>query len=190
MNRLCETNDTPAAGCAVGTAAAGRLSGARAIVLSVLAALAGAGCAPFLVAGGAGAAAGAGVLLTASERRSDETRQFDSHIENAVEDAMSRTFADQAHVNVASYYRKVLLTGEVASEQDRQQAEALARGVPGTLAIFNELAVMGASSFSQRSNDAYVTSKVRTRLAQQNGVPDGAFRVLTERGTTLSLIHI
>ena len=68
------------------------------------------------------------------------------------------------------------------AEQDRQLVESLVRGTANVAGIVNELAVMPESSTLQRSNDGLITSKVRTRLINQNGVPSGSIRVMTERG--------
>ena len=76
------------------------------------------------------------------------------------------------------------MTGEVPTAQDRQLVESRIRALPGVQGVVNELAVMPESGPLQRSNDSLITSKVRTRLINQNGVPSGSIRVMTERGTT------
>ena len=138
------------------------------------------GCAAAVVGG----AVGTGVLLSSADRRSGDTQQADQTIEAAAREAVAQTLAGRGHVNVASYYRKTLITGEVGSAQDRLQVEAQVRAIPGVQGVVNELAVMPESSAFQRSNDAFITSKVRSRLVGTNGVPSGALKVLTERGTT------
>lgn len=140
-----------------------------------------AGCVPLAVVGGA---VGAGTLLMSADRRSSDTQDMDRSIDAAAQESVVKALAGRGHVNVASYYRKVLVTGEVPTAQDRQMVEAAVRAVPGVQGVVNELAVMPDSSTWQRSSDALTTSKVRARLANQNGVPSGSIRVLTERGTT------
>ena len=148
---------------------------------AVLAGAALAGCVPLAVVGGA---VGAGTLLASADRRSSETQDADRRIDAAAQESVVKAMAGRGHVNVASYYRKVLITGEVPTAQDRQMVETLVRAVPGVQGVVNELAVMPDSSTWQRSSDALTTSKVRARLVNQNGVPSGSIRVLTERGTT------
>ena len=131
-----------------------------------------------------GGAVGAGALLMTADRRSGETQEADRTIEAAAGDAVVRALPGRGHVNITSYYRKVLITGEVPSAQDSQLVAAQVRAVPGVAGVVNELAVMPESSTLQRSNDGLITSKVRTRLMNQNGVPAGSIRVTTERGTT------
>ena len=140
-----------------------------------------AGCVPAALVGGA---VGAGALLMTADRRSGETQEADRTIEAAACDAVVRALPGRGHVNITSYYRKVLITGEVPSAQDSQLVAAQVRAVPGVAGVVNELAVMPESSTLQRSNDGLITSKVRTRLMNQNGVPAGSIRVTTERGTT------
>ncbi|MDO5288388.1 MAG: BON domain-containing protein [Pseudomonadota bacterium] len=139
------------------------------------------GCVPAAVVGGA---VGAGALLVHADRRSGQTQQADSAIEAAAHESVVRLLGGRGHVNITSYYRKVLIAGEVPTEQDRQQVEAQVRAVPDVQGVYNELAVMPDSTTWQRSNDALVTSRVRTRLMGQNGVPAGSIKVTTERGTT------
>ena len=138
-------------------------------------------CVPAALVGGA---VGAGALLMTADRRSGETQEADRTIEAAAGDAVVRALPGRGHVNITSYYRKVLITGEVPSAQDSQLVAAQVRAVPGVAGVVNELAVMPESSTLQRSNDGLITSKVRTRLMNQNGVPAGSIRVTTERGTT------
>ena len=140
-----------------------------------------AGCVPAALVGGA---VGAGALLMTADRRSGETQEADRTIEAAAGDAVVRALPGRGHVNITSYYRKVLITGEVPSAQDSQLVAAQVGAVPGVAGVVNELAVMPESSTLQRSNDGLITSKVRTRLMSQNGVPAGSIRVTTERGTT------
>jgi len=150
----------------------------------LLAALTAAGlsaCVPLAIVGGA---AGAGTLMLAAERRSNETQVADGSIESDGKQSVVNALAGRGHVNVTSYYRKVLLTGEVPTEQDRQMVHSIIAATPGVQGVVNELAVMPNSGARQRSNDAYVSGKVRARLIDANGAPASAVKVITERGTT------
>lgn len=166
------------------TAAPARVAFFRLSALCLGAALAGLGlsaCVPVAVVGGA---VGAGAVLITGDRRSNETQNADHQIDALGRDQVTYALDGRGHVNLSSYYRKVLLTGEVPTEQDRQRIEAIARGLPEVQGVINELAVMPASGPLDRSNDALITSKVRARLVNQNGVPSGAIKVVTERGVT------
>jgi osmotically-inducible protein OsmY len=91
------------------------------------------------------------------------------------------------HVNVTSYNRQVLLTGEVPSAQDKQLVEKIVTGVDNVRNIVNELAVMGNSSFTQRSSDTLVTGRVKAALVDAQDLFANAFKITTERGTTYVL---
>ncbi len=150
----------------------------------MVATLAGAGltaCVPLAIVGGA---AGAGTLMMAAERRSNETQVADRTIEEEGRQRVVNALAGRGHVNVTSYYRKALLTGEVPTEQDRQLVQSIIAGTPGVQGVVNELAVMPNSGPGQRSNDAYVSGLVKARLIDANGAPANSVRVVTERGTT------
>ena len=152
---------------------------AAALALAAEAALS--GCVPVAVVGGA---AGAGTLLMTADRRSGDTQEADRRIEASAQEGVTRALGGRGHVTVTSYYRKALVTGEVPTEADRRQVHALVAALPGVQGVVDELAVMPASGAVSRSNDTYISSKVRARLLNQNGVPSGSMRVLTERGTT------
>ena len=90
---------------------------------------------------------------------------------------------DKAHVNVTSYNRQVLLTGEVPTAKDREQIEAAVRNVDNVRGVVNELAVMPNSSLSARSNDTLITGKVKACLVDAKDLTLNAFKVVTERNT-------
>jgi osmotically-inducible protein OsmY len=136
-----------------------------------------AGCAPLMLGG---AAVGA---LMMSDRRSSGAQIDDETIELRARSRVNEAFGDRAHVNVASYNRQVLLTGEVASEATKQQAEQILGRVDNVRAVVNELAIMPPTSLPQRSSDALITGKVRASIVDASDLQASAFRVVTERGT-------
>lgn len=87
-----------------------------------------------------------------------------------------------SHVNVTSFNRKVLLTGEVPDEASKAAAEREIRSMAGVEGVFNELAIAGSSGFSTRSGDALITSKVLASLVDAKDLYASAFKVTTERG--------
>jgi osmotically-inducible protein OsmY len=87
-----------------------------------------------------------------------------------------------SHVNVTSFNRKVLLSGEVPDEASKAAAEREIKALPGVEGVFNELAISGSSNFSSRSGDALVTSKVLASLVDAKDLYSSAFKVTTERG--------
>lgn len=128
----------------------------------------------------------AGVLM-ATDRRSSGTYVEDEGIELKAANRISDLLKDRGHVNVTSYNRKVLLTGEVPSEDLKAQAEQAAAAVPNVQAITNDLQVAGVSALSSRSNDAYITSKVKARFIDAQRFAANHVKVVTEAGTVYLL---
>jgi osmotically-inducible protein OsmY len=91
---------------------------------------------------------------------------------------------ERGHVNVTSYNRQVLLTGEVPNEQDKQLVEQILSRVDNVRAVVNELEVLGNSTLTQRSSDALVTGRVKAGMVDAKDLFANAFKVTTERGTT------
>jgi osmotically-inducible protein OsmY len=136
-----------------------------------------AGCAPLMLGG---AAVGA---LMMTDRRSSGAQIDDETIDVRATSRLNEAFGDGAHINVTSYNRQVLLTGEVASETAKQQAEQVVGRVDNVRAVVNELAVMPPTSLPQRSSDTLITGKVRASIVDASDLQATAFRVVTERGT-------
>ena len=136
-------------------------------------------CAPIVLGG-----AMVGGSMVATDRRTSGTQLEDEGIELRANSRLRENIGDRAHINVTSYNRKVLLTGEVPSEQDKQLVEKIIVNVDNVREVVNELAVMGNSSFTQRSSDAIVTGKVKANLLDARDLFANAFKVSTERGTT------
>jgi len=134
-------------------------------------------CFPLLVGG---AAVGA---LVAVDRRTSGAQLEDEGIELRAGGRLRDAFGDRVRVNVTSYNRQVLLTGEARSEQDKQAVEQLIARVDNVRAVVNEIAVMGmAPSLQQRGNDALITGKVKASLIDAKDLQVNAFKVVTERG--------
>ena len=156
-----------------------RLHRFAAISLSVLA-LAGTlcACAPLVLGG---AAVG---TMVAIDRRTSGAQLEDEGIELRAASRLREAIGERGHINVNSYNRQVLLTGEVASEADKQNAEQVVSRVENVKGIVNDLGVMGHSSLTQRSADTLTTGKVKASLVDDKLLSANAFRVITERGTT------
>jgi len=146
-------------------------------IMTAVAALSSAGCAPLLVGG-----AVAGGVMVASDRRSPGIQLEDQAIELRVREALGKAFPkDRANISVTSFNQRVLLTGEVTEAQMKSEAEAIARKSENVRAVVNELHVGSLSTFANRNFDTALTSKVLAALLQAPGVPSGAIKVVSER---------
>lgn len=135
-------------------------------------------CVPLVLGGAAGGA------MIASDRRTSGTQLEDEGIELRAQSRIRASIGERAHVNLTSYNRQVLLTGEVPTAQDKQLAEQIVSRVENVSSVVNELAVMGNSSLRDRSSDTLVTGNVKARLLDARDLQSRAFKVVTERGTT------
>ncbi|WP_153111885.1 BON domain-containing protein [Propionivibrio limicola] len=127
-----------------------------------------------------------GVLAT-FDRRSLGTQTEDESIEWKADTRVSEKLRDRGHFNFTSYNRKVLITGEVASEEIKTEAERIVSEIPNVHGVFNELVVGPSSSFSDRSNDAFITSKIKSRSVDSGKFNPVHLKVVTEAGTAFLL---
>jgi osmotically-inducible protein OsmY len=131
---------------------------------------------------------GVGAAVVAFEdRRTAGAQLEDRGIELRTGNRVDDRFGDRTHINVTSYNRYVLLTGEVPDEAARAEIEKLARGVPNVLGVSNDLQVAGKSSMGSRSNDSYLTSKVKTRFVDSGKFNAVHVKVVTEAGVVYLL---
>lgn len=149
------------------------------VLLPVLAAaLLSTACAPLVVGG-----AMVGGALMATDRRTSGTQVEDQGIELKANARLREQFGSRVHINVNSYNRLVLLTGEVPSEADRAAAERTVAQVENVSRVLNELAIAGNSSLTSRSNDVALASKIKLSLIDARDLISNAFYVVVERGT-------
>ena len=135
-------------------------------------------CAPLLVGGAA-----AGTALVATDRRtSGAIVQDQSNEARITYEFLQRIKVSGTHFTITSYDGKVLLTGEVPAEAVKEEAGRIAAGVLGVRTVVNELAVMPASSLTERSNDLLLAAKVNAELINKKDVPYSAVKVVVERG--------
>lgn len=135
------------------------------------------GCAPVVV--GAGAAAGYSAY---EDRRSTGTQVEDQRIESRASSAIDQRFGWKVHVNLTSYNRQVLITGEVPDAVTHAEVEKLVAALPGVRTLSNELAVGPQSSLAARTGDTVVTSNVKTRFLGAKNFNALHVKVVTEAG--------
>jgi len=123
-----------------------------------------------------------GGALVATDRRTTGAQVDDETIAVKSSSRMMETFGDRARINTTSYNRMVLLTGEVPSEADKKAAEQVVARVPNVSSVVNELTVGPLNSFSERSKDTYVTTKVKASLVDAKDLFANSINVTTHRG--------
>jgi osmotically-inducible protein OsmY len=120
--------------------------------------------------------------LAATDRRTLGAQTDDKAIAIKGEARIPGIVGDPSHINVTSFNRKVLLTGEVRDEAAKAAAEREAKSIEGVRSVLNELEIGQPASFSERSNDTFITSKVKASLLDAKDVFGNAVKVVTERG--------
>ena len=138
-----------------------------------------AACIPLVVGG-----AVVGGTLVANDRRTSGAQLEDEGIELRSNSRIRSNFGDRVHVNVNSYNRQVLLTGEVPTAQDKALVEQIISRVENVSSVVNELAILSSPSLVQRSADALITGRVKAMLVDTKDLFANSFHVVTERGTT------
>jgi osmotically-inducible protein OsmY len=135
------------------------------------------GCAPLVVGG-----AMVGGALVATDRRSAGIQLEDQAIEGRVSRALGARFEKGSiSINVNSYNRRVLLTGEARTAADKAEVEKLAAAQENVRDVVNEIFVGELSTFSNRNNDAAITTKVIAAMLNERNLPSNAILVHTSR---------
>jgi osmotically-inducible protein OsmY len=132
------------------------------------------GCVP-VIAGGAAAGG-----LAAADRRTSGAYVDDEGIEWKTHKEIDNQLRNKVHVNVTSFNRNVLLTGEALDEETKKQAEAIAKEVSNVRNVTNEMQIGLASAVADRSRDSYLTSLVKGKMYKENRFPPNYVKVVTE----------
>jgi len=144
------------------------------VLLALLPALLLQGCVGMAVVG-AGSAA-----MSAMDRRTTGVQIEDERIELVSSNRSGEKFGDKAHINITSYNRNVLLTGEVVDAAARDEVEKIVRGVPNVRGITNDLQVGPLATLSSRASDAGTTGKVKARFVDAGKFNAVHVKVVTE----------
>jgi len=140
------------------------------------------GCFPMAVVG-AGAAA-----ISAADRRTLGAQAEDQEIELRGDSRINERLGDKVHINVTSYNRNALLTGEAIDTASRAEAESIVRAVPNVRGVVNAVQISAPSSYTSRANDSYLTSKVKARFIDNGGsFSANLVKVVTEDGVVYLL---
>ncbi len=134
-------------------------------------------CVPAVIAVGVGGAA-----MVATDRRTTGAQVDDEAIELKLSERIRTLYEDRVHVNVSSFNGVVLLTGEVPDTATAAGVATAAKDIEKVRSVHNELTVISPNSdMSARTNDSYITTKVKGRFIEANKFPPNAVRVVTER---------
>jgi len=124
-----------------------------------------------------------------ADRRSPGVQAIDKGIELEVGSALSKRFGDNAHINVASFNQKVLLTGEAKDVDIKTEAGAYVKAMKNVRSVYNELVIGPNSSYSSRANDSYLESKIKTQMIFTEKLPSNSMDIVAE-GSSVYLLGI
>ena len=134
------------------------------------------GCFVPVVVGAVGAGA-----YSATDRRSIGAQTDDKVIASRAASRIEDALSDRSHINVNSFNRKVLLTGEVPDQASKDKAEQIAKAVDSVTSVVNDLEIGGMTPSTGRNNDAYLTGKVKAELVNRKDLFANAYKVVTEK---------
>lgn len=134
-------------------------------------------CAPLIIGGAAATTA-----VVATDRRTSGVQLDDQNMAFKAQSLIGQKLGATARVNAMAFNGQLLLTGDVPSEQAKAEATSIAQGVENVKSVVNQLTVGPIASFGTRSNDTWLTSKVKTALLNAKYVPSGAIAVTTDHG--------
>ena len=124
---------------------------------------------------------GAGVV-SAVDRRTTGAQVEDEGIELRAANRIRERFGDKAHINVTSYNRSVLLTGETTDARARDEIAKIVNGLQNVRGVSNEIQIAGISAYSARASDSTITGKVKARFVDANRFNALHVKVVTEAG--------
>ncbi len=132
---------------------------------------------PAIMAGGAAVG-----TMVATDRRTPGAVVEDRGIETKAALRIREALGDAVHVNVSSYNRTALITGEVPDEKRKAQVEKIVRDIENAQKTLNELAVMDNTPMTARVSDGILASRIRAALIDEKNLIANAFKITVERG--------
>lgn len=133
-------------------------------------------CVPLVVGGAVGTTA-----LVTTDRRTTGAQMADNVMESRVHYEITQQIKDNIHLTVTSYNRRILLTGEVATEADKQLAGQIARNSLEVSSVINELWVGPVTTLTQRMSDSTLAGKVRSQIIATGGISLNQMKVTVDR---------
>ena len=121
--------------------------------------------------------------MMAQDRRTSGAYVEDQAIETKAFDRIGKKYRDTVHVNVTSYNRNVLISGEAPSEEIKEEIGRMVSVIENVRNVSNELIISGPSSMTSRSSDSLITSDVKLRFVQDKRFDADHVKGITENGT-------
>lgn len=132
----------------------------------------------------AGAAAGAAAIAVVYDHRTISNTVSDTKLANKILDYIRGVpgLRNDSHIEVTVFNGVVLLTGQTPNPAWRQQAESIARSVPGVNKVYNQLTIQGPTSSLTRTSDSWITTKIKSLMLADDDLKSSSIKVVTENG--------
>ncbi|WP_386698529.1 division/outer membrane stress-associated lipid-binding lipoprotein [Lonepinella sp. MS14436] len=106
----------------------------------------------------------------------------DETLELKVYDAITKDeqIKAEGRVVVVSYSGRVLLLGQVPDESLKEVATGLAKGVENIGDVYNEMRVGSPISLTQKTQDSWITTKIKSDMLLNSAVKTTDIKVITE----------
>ena len=123
-----------------------------------------------------------GGTMVVTDRRTSGAQLEDESIEIKGILRIREALSGKVHISLASYNRQVLITGEALNERDVKYVSEIVSQIDNVRTVLNEVQVANFSSFSERSQDLLIQSKVKASLVDSKDIFASAFKVHADRG--------
>lgn len=121
--------------------------------------------------------------LVAVDRRTSGAMLEDQSIELKISGRIREALGEKVHINVTSYNRKVLLTGEAPDQQDKERVAEIAKLTDNITSVWNEVGVTAITTLTERTNDLVTAGRIKADLIDAKDLFSNAYKVVVERGT-------
>ena len=131
-----------------------------------------------------GAAAGAAAIAMVYDHRAVGNAIQDTHLANKIAEKIrsEHPMHEESHIEVTAFNNIVLLTGETPKVEWQQEAEALAKSVPGVSRVYNQITIQGPTSSLTRTSDSWITTKIKSEMLATEDLKSSSIKVVTENG--------
>lgn len=132
----------------------------------------------------ASAAAGAAAVAMVYDHRAFQNGVEDTKLSNKIADAIHKlpSLRNECHIEVTSFNRIVLLTGQCPSAEWRQTAGDVTQSTPNVGRVYNQITVQGPTSSLTRTSDSWITTKIKGQMLATDDLKSSSIKVVTENG--------
>lgn len=125
-----------------------------------------------------------GVASVVNDRRTAATQLEDESIELKANSAINKDkgLGEHSHINIVSYNRTILMVGQVPNTMLRERAAKIVGGVENVVRVHNQLRIGNNTALTTRTNDSWLTSKVKVALTGDETLKGSQVKVITEHG--------